>query len=436
MKSKNQRIAVGLAKIGISVESPSKTRLNPSAKAKVVGRLWRQRPHAPIAIVVGAKRGVIAVHVSGKEGRRSLKAITRAFGRVPRTLVVRAADDLIYLFSTGDKKQLERLELLQGVTVFGENTRVECVGGTEKHPHRFKKNSGPLETRLAAAPSWLIGSLNKGERLSIRPVKMVPIDRIRVAASRRKVRREQVEDLARAMEEIGLKTPVTVMKSGKDRFDLVAGLHRLEAAKRLGWKTIACHVLLGDQRDAAHWEISENFHRIEMTVLERSEAFAKWAAAFDNSDQVDQNYGKVGRPAGPNTKAARKIVVPGKSIDGKRHTIARARKIAAMSAEVKDKIRRASLDDNQHALLKIAKAPRNEQEAVIARLAGKGPGDIKRKPKAGGNALSDKSQAKFRKLRNTWSKATKLKQAWKKAKPDVRRKFATDVMGLTLSRGS
>jgi len=46
-----------------------------------------------------------------------------------------------------------------------------------------------------------------------------------------------VEDLAKSIEEAGLLQPVVVRPLG-DSYELVFGLHRLEACRRLGWKTI------------------------------------------------------------------------------------------------------------------------------------------------------------------------------------------------------
>ena len=44
---------------------------------------------------------------------------------------------------------------------------------------------------------------------------------------------------------------------------LVAGRHRLEGARRLGWGTIACSVVEMDERQARMWEIAENLHRAD-----------------------------------------------------------------------------------------------------------------------------------------------------------------------------
>jgi len=59
---------------------------------------------------------------------------------------------------------------------------------------------------------------------------------------------------------------------------LVAGRHRIEVARRLGWTDIDTLVLDGDETDARLWEIAENLHRAELTVQERADHIAEWIA--------------------------------------------------------------------------------------------------------------------------------------------------------------
>ncbi len=68
-----------------------------------------------------------------------------------------------------------------------------------------------------------------------------------------------VARLAESMAQIGLQTPITVRDDGEWPV-LVAGLHRLKAAERLGWDKIEAIYLEGDDRDArltvASWAAS------------------------------------------------------------------------------------------------------------------------------------------------------------------------------------
>ena len=65
-----------------------------------------------------------------------------------------------------------------------------------------------------------------------------PIDKIYVPVKRRKaLKSELVQEIAESILEIGQQAPI-VVRPDEDRFVLVEGLHRLEACKALGEKTI------------------------------------------------------------------------------------------------------------------------------------------------------------------------------------------------------
>ncbi|MDE7262514.1 MAG: ParB N-terminal domain-containing protein, partial [Oscillospiraceae bacterium] len=58
-------------------------------------------------------------------------------------------------------------------------------------------------------------------------------------------------------------------------YTLVAGLHRLEAAKLLGWKEVECSVCELDSLHAELAEIDENVIRTGLSYLELSELLAR-----------------------------------------------------------------------------------------------------------------------------------------------------------------
>jgi sulfiredoxin len=66
-----------------------------------------------------------------------------------------------------------------------------------------------------------------------------PIDKIYVPVKRRNtLDAKRVDELAASILDVGLTEPILVREDG-NRFVLVEGLHRLEAAKALGESTIA-----------------------------------------------------------------------------------------------------------------------------------------------------------------------------------------------------
>lgn len=73
--------------------------------------------------------------------------------------------------------------------------------------------------------------------------KKIKIDDIYVPMAKRKtLDAAKVEEIANSMLEVGQKTPILVRPDG-DRYVLVEGLHRLEAAKAIGETTILAMVV-------------------------------------------------------------------------------------------------------------------------------------------------------------------------------------------------
>ena len=140
---------------------------------------------------------------------------------------------------------------------------------------------------------------------------------------------------------------------------LVAGAHRLEAVKRLGRKKVPCLFVKGDETDAQLVRLGENLFRKPTNVLRDAEALVDYlnlaSAKVNISGQVGQK-GKTGRPPGGIALAARELPVVGRTVEARRKIIDRAIKINQITPEVKTAAIEARLDNNQRALLKIAKA--------------------------------------------------------------------------------
>jgi ParB family transcriptional regulator, chromosome partitioning protein len=179
----------------------------------------------------------------------------------------------------------------------------------------------------------------------------IAIKDIKVFGGRRSVQSDKVRLIADSMNKIGLKTPITVKKC-KTGVRLVAGLHRLKAAKLLGWKKIDAIQMSGSKTDAGLWEDSENLHRAEMKVLERSVKINRWRRHFLKVAKAAQVAGPGGRQ--PNDAA---ISVTAKKLGFTRDEISRAKLIAGITPKVQAKLPEYGLDNDQAALLAIAKAP-------------------------------------------------------------------------------
>lgn len=105
---------------------------------------------------------------------------------------------------------------------------------------------------------------NRTRRARAKYSKEISIKKIVVGDSRRPLR--DVTDLAASIAEVGLLSPIIVTP----KLELVAGLHRLEACKKLGWSKIQTFVLDLDGLRGQLVEIDENLMRAELTELERA----------------------------------------------------------------------------------------------------------------------------------------------------------------------
>ena len=95
----------------------------------------------------------------------------------------------------------------------------------------------------------------------------IPIHEIKINPGRRQAVPGSVRELADSIAEIGLLNPITVDRG----HTLIAGLHRLEAAKLLGWTEIEFVISGLEGLPAERAEIDENFVRSDLTALEFGE---------------------------------------------------------------------------------------------------------------------------------------------------------------------
>lgn len=92
---------------------------------------------------------------------------------------------------------------------------------------------------------------------------------IRVADRLRQIDPVWVDAIAMSMAKLGQQNALLVAKSG-DNYKLVAGAHRLAAAKKLGWEKVAAVVVDGTNLELRLHEIDENLLRRELSELDRA----------------------------------------------------------------------------------------------------------------------------------------------------------------------
>ena len=96
---------------------------------------------------------------------------------------------------------------------------------------------------------------------------LIQISEININAGRREADQESVQELADSISKVGLLNPITV----DQEHTLIAGLHRLEAAKSLGWTEIECTVSSLEGLLAELAEVDENVVRRGLSAVEYSD---------------------------------------------------------------------------------------------------------------------------------------------------------------------
>ena len=99
----------------------------------------------------------------------------------------------------------------------------------------------------------------------------ININEIVINSRKRKLNQDKVKELAESMKLIGQLEPITITKDNV----LLAGWHRIEAAKSLGWDEIKAECFDGDEIECELVEIDENLMRNDLTVLEQGEHLAR-----------------------------------------------------------------------------------------------------------------------------------------------------------------
>jgi ParB family transcriptional regulator, chromosome partitioning protein len=207
----------------------------------------------------------------------------------------------------------------------------------------------------AGVPAELIERIG-----SLDPAITISVKAIHVVGKRRPLNEQKVRAFCASIKEIGLQMPITAHRV-KNKLVLDVGAHRLEAVKRLGWKSIPCVVVPNDKNVNRIWQLSENFYRADLSALERAETVDELRTLVQEKRrgaQVAPPGGRQPKDLGTNQTA--------KDLGITRDEVRRARTIAAIAPKVKVRVRELGLDDNQQALVHVGKqtTPDGQARAV------------------------------------------------------------------------
>ena len=202
-----------------------------------------------------------------------------------------------------------------------------------------------------------------------------------------------------SIQKIGLQTPISVRWSPEDVTDhaviLIAGNHRLEACRRLGMPSVPVLVHEEDETSARLWEIAENLHRADLTVIDRAAHIAEWIRLTDSAPKevLTQVASKPlgGRPEGGVRAAVRELGLDLREAQ-------RAIQVDGLTDEAKQAARDTGLADNQAALLAAARQPAAEQADTIRQEAA----DREAKKIANKNRSTSKPASSVAAVDETW----------------------------------
>lgn len=188
----------------------------------------------------------------------------------------------------------------------------------------------------------------------------LPVDCIVIGERHRALSDDACDRISSSMKQIGLRNPISIrivdnyVNEDGEVSDgvpaLVAGLHRLEAAKRLGWSHIDCIEVDDDAIKAEMWEISENLHRLDLTKEQRDEHIRRYAELLDMQTDV---------------QSRQSVAIESKRSDGRGHrpqgTAAKVAENTGVSVRTVQRV----LNPKPPAPIKAAQEPESEAEAII-----------------------------------------------------------------------
>lgn len=166
----------------------------------------------------------------------------------------------------------------------------------------------------------------------------IALSHVQRQSSARDINTSAVSGIAVSMKEIGQLTPIFVKRANvpikgvmEPGYLLIAGNHRVEAARQLGWAEIDARVVAGESLEAELIEIDENLCRAELTASQRAQAIKRRrqireALGFDDSGAIcaDIQSNESRGPGRPKEFAAETAAITGESKSQINRHLARA----------------------------------------------------------------------------------------------------------------
>jgi len=132
---------------------------------------------------------------------------------------------------------------------------------------------------------------------------------------RKKFKKESLEELASSIKERGIIQPIIVRKSDDqdDKFEIVAGERRWQAAQNAGLHEVPAVVIKADNLKSLEFAIVENVQRKDLNPIEEAEGYKKLIDEFRYDQEKVAKF--IGKSRAYITNCLRLLTLPQKIIE-------------------------------------------------------------------------------------------------------------------------
>jgi ParB family chromosome partitioning protein len=255
---------------------------------------------------------------------------------------------------------------------------------------------------------------------------LIPIDNINCADRIRAVNPVTVSALAASIREVGLLNPITVSVTtvvrnarAQDGYILIGGLHRLEAAKSLGWIEIEATITELSGPSAVIAECDENLCGTNLSKAERALFTARRKAAYE-ALHPETKHGGDRREQDPNIGLCSFVDDTAERTGRSRSSVAAdASRAKSIARDILDEIKGSAMDTGRN-LDALAKMSKDEQREAIVRAR-----DIGLSRKRTVIIAPDPTND----LEAVEKQVAALMRAWNSAGPEAREQFLSRIEG-------
>jgi len=104
---------------------------------------------------------------------------------------------------------------------------------------------------------------------------------------------EALRELATSIKELGIIQPITVRKTGLNKFQLISGERRFRASKIAGLKTIPAYVRLANDQESLEMALVENIQRQDLDPIEVALSYQRLIDEINlTQEQMSERVGK------------------------------------------------------------------------------------------------------------------------------------------------